>query len=275
MNSADTIDNARTRRCPRSRHWPSHFGLRASQLVLPLSLFVLLTSTLAAWAATPGLPFTEDFSADNLMDPAGTNANWNTVGGVLQLPYAKKVYGAFAESTTTASNIGTETDMSTCLAVGDVNHDGWKDLVVGNSNAPNRVYLNDGDGDPFDSATVLDLTSDAGDTRGVAVGDVDDDGDMDLVVGNAGGQSNRLYLNDGTGAGWTGSNITEDAYDTRAVVLADVDGDGFLDLVAGNYAEQNFVYLSDGTAAPWGALGSGAPITSDAHHIQSKVPENR
>ena len=72
------------------------------------------------------------------------------------------------------------------------------------------------------------------------MGDVDGDGDLDLVVGNCSeiGQTNRLYLNNGTsdpfGRLRSGTEITSDAHKTCAIALGDVDGDGDMDLVVGN-----------------------------------------
>jgi len=90
-------------------------------------------------------------------------------------------------------------------------------------------------------------------TSSVAWGDFDGDGDLDLAVGNDGGQ-NAVYLNNGDGS--FGSSVTfgsgVDA--TRSVAWGDFDGDGDLDLAAGNYGGQNAVYTNNGD----GTLG--API---------------
>jgi hypothetical protein len=82
---------------------------------------------------------------------------------------------------------------TTSLALADVDGDGDLDLVVGNyGSAQNRVYLNNGSGTFADfTATQFPMIGDS--TSSVTLGDVDGDGDLDLVVGNWG--RNRLYLN--------------------------------------------------------------------------------
>ena len=105
----------------------------------------------------------------------------------------------------------------------------------------NRLYRNqgnDGNGVP----RFEDVTEDAGvgDTSygmGVAVGDVDNDGDPDLYVSNYG--PNVLYLNQGDG---TFRDVTAvagvgDERMSASAAFADVDGDGLLDLYVTNYLD--------------------------------------
>ena len=149
------------------------------------------------------------------------------------------------------------------VALGDVDDDGDPDLVVGNA-ATNRIYLNDGDGDPWDTLAPADVTSDAQATEAVVIADLNHDGNLDVVAGNS-ASANRLYLNNGTVdpfAGISGSDITGDADDTRALAVADVDGDGDPDLVAGNAGSANRLYLNNGTVDPFAGV-AGIDIGSE------------
>jgi len=83
------------------------------------------------------------------------------------------------------------------MALGDVDGDGKLDLVAGSKDQANCLYLNNGTRDPFAGVTGLDITTDAHYTLSMALGDVDGDSDLDLVVGDP-LQTNRLYLNNGT-----------------------------------------------------------------------------
>jgi len=75
----------------------------------------------------------------------------------------------------------------------------------------------------------------------VALGDIDGDGDLDVVSANS-DQGNRIYLNDGQG-NFTDSNQALGDRDCRSVVLADVDNDGDLDIAVANFDQANRVYF--------------------------------
>ena len=165
----------------------------------------------------------------------------------------------------TGTDITADAHNTNALALGDVDGDGDLDVVAGNDGQANRLYLNNGTANPFNGVTGTDITADAHNTIALALGDVDGDGDLDVVAGNQ-NQANRLYLNNGTADpfnGVTGTDITADLHATFAIALGDVDGDGDLDVVAGNNGQVSRLYLNNGTADPFSGV-TGTNITADA-----------
>ncbi len=168
------------------------------------------------------------------------------------------------------SDISADAHPTLSVALGDVDGDGDLDLVAGNDGQANRLYLNNGTADPFSGVSGSDVSADSHNTTSVTLGDMDGDGDLDLVAGNN-NQTNRLYLNNGTASpfsGVSGSDISADTHHTFSVALGDVDGDGDLDLLVGNTNQANRLYLNNGTASPFSGV-SGSDISADTHATTS------
>ena len=102
----------------------------------------------------------------------------------------------------------------------------------------NMVWLNNGAGNFKDSGQRLGRLG----SKAVALGDLDDDGDLDAFVGNVG--ANEVWLNDGRGQ-FSDSGQSLGGAETQALALGDVDNDGHPDAFVGN-AGPNEVWLNDG-----------------------------
>jgi hypothetical protein len=127
----------------------------------------------------------------------------------------------------------------------DYDGDGKLDLYVVNGSTydrqpdrgePNRLYRGDGKG-RFAEVTDRAGVGHRGWGLGVAVGDVDNDGDPDLYVTNFG--ANVMYRNDGDG---TFTDVTAEAGVGNPLLSAsaaffDMEGDGDLDLYVTNYMD--------------------------------------
>jgi len=125
----------------------------------------------------------------------------------------------------------------------DLDLDGDLDLYVANDSVDNRLFRNEGQGRFHEIAGQAGVAADAGGRpqagMGVASGDVDEDGDLDLVVTNFAGESNALYRQD---APWQFREVSGRAGLAAVsrpllgwgVLLDDFDADGHLDLAVAN-----------------------------------------
>ncbi|MEM7585808.1 MAG: FG-GAP-like repeat-containing protein [Acidobacteriota bacterium] len=128
------------------------------------------------------------------------------------------------------------TGRTNAVVTADLDGDGALDLILGNS-GQNVLLLNDGQGH-FREATGNDgtqgrLPAVEDITQDLELGDVDGDGDLDLLVGNQ--DANRLLINDGQGVFRDVElPMREVPEETREADFGDVDGDGNLDILFAN-----------------------------------------
>ena len=112
----------------------------------------------------------------------------------------------------------------------DINNDGKPDLIVGNDSEPNYLYINKGDG-TFDDQSYVSgfaLNKDGREiaSMGIAVGDYENNGLLDLLVTDFGDDYKVLYHNDGDA---TFTDVSYKAGIAQTTIPFVGWGDGFLD----------------------------------------------
>jgi hypothetical protein len=155
--------------------------------------------------------------------------------------YLADGFGGFVDETR-RSGLGQASFSSTAFGTAwvDIENDGWLDLIIANGavsgvesqmrsgelyplRQPNQLFRNLGGGQ------FAEITSEAGElfelsevSRGVAVGDIDNDGDTDVLLANNSGPARLLVNRVGQGSRWLGLNLLDGGPGTRSALGARV-----------------------------------------------------
>jgi enediyne biosynthesis protein E4 len=195
-----------------------------------------------------------DFNNDGWLDVMHRNAD----GEIDNALFVSNRDGTFTDVTEESGiamhNAVKESNSQGAPSWADFDNDGDMDPLVTNEGDYSVLFLNDGQGKftnimnnrrpPSGLAFRL-----AGNAQGSCLGDVDNDGDIDVYL-PLGDQANRLILNDidkGQGVNFTDVTKTSGAGDrrgARSCVMADFDNDGLLDIYVNNGGPQN-VLIND------------------------------
>jgi hypothetical protein len=168
------------------------------------------------------------------------------------------------------------------IAVGDVNGDGKPDLVVANfdqnsNNANGGVSVLRGNGDGTFQAPVS-FSSGGYDATSVAIGDVNGDGHLDLIVvnlcqsvGSCGEPSGvSVLLGNDDGSFNEPVSYSSGVYPSYSVALGDLNRDGHPDLVVGGAADGGgmaSVLLGNGDGTFQAPIGYSSGFDSTAYGI--------
>ncbi len=158
--------------------------------------------------------------------------------GAKNLLYHNRGDGTFQDVSETSGITRASGTYGLGVATLDFDGDGWTDVFVANDSNPSALYRNNHDG------TFADIAIRAGcaysqDGRaqsgmGLAIGDYDRNGTMDIFKTNFAGDTSTLYANTGEGACDDRTFGAGIGLNTRwlgwGVGFLDLDGDGWLDL---------------------------------------------
>ncbi len=180
-----------------------------------------------------------DLNGDGFLDiVATTNTNANDTGGGVDV-----LLGVGDGTFTGPTSVWAEGFETFAVAVGDVNKDGFPDLVVTSNcqietclNGTVTLLLGNGKGG-FEYPIIV--TAALGGP--VALADMNGDGNLDIIY------SGGVLLGDGTDDGvFTPVSGGELSGGAAAIAIADVNGDGFLDVVEASNNNQVYVLLGNG-----------------------------
>lgn len=186
--------------------------------------------------------------------------------------------GRFREATESAGFARSEALCSYAAVATDVDRDGWVDLLVANDAQPSSLFRNRGDGtfaeEGLTRGFAVDGEGNPTAAMGLAVADLDRDGDFDVLKTNFDFEANNLHLNDGEGRfkdSGARAGLAEPSFEKlgwgAAFFDADCDGDDDLLVANGHVMPQAADIGMSGWAMATqffaGSLEDGRPLFED------------
>ncbi|MFQ5501973.1 MAG: FG-GAP repeat domain-containing protein [Phycisphaerae bacterium] len=188
---------------------------------------------------------------------------------------ASAVAQQFQDQTATRFPSPNPAEWTNQLTLGDIDGDGDLDILFANGGnfstpgtpLPQRIFINDGSGHFTDeSAARINFL---GLCRGVELGDIDRDGDLDVIYAQDFQRQPQLFENNGKGF-FTSitSQLPQMTLSSSRAQFGDIDNDGDLDIYITSGSTNRFgcgqyrVYVNDGT-------GSYTDETAARHPIEN------
>jgi hypothetical protein len=159
-----------------------------------------------------------DFDRDGRPDLAGLSWGYG-------FPSYLRIFHNTGAATFAETDLAQGKQSPQVIAAGDLNGDGWPDLVIDDAGTGMEVLLNRAEGS-FEPPSTYAF---AEEVRSIAIGDLNGDGASDVVFGGYSFDDLGVFFNRGDGTfapvvHWTVSNSP------WAVALGDLNGDGHLDV---------------------------------------------
>ena len=217
--------------------------------------FVAAVGSPFAVGAAPAFVAVGDFNGDGRFDIVTADSGGNTVTVLLG-----NGSGGFTAASGSPFAVGLS---PSAVVIGDLNRDGKLDLVVANA-AGNSVTVLLGDGLGGFAAAVGSPVAAGLSPSGVALGDWNGDGLLDLAIANAGDNTMAVLIGDGMGgfAAAVGSPVAAGSGPCGAWDF-DFNGDGNQDLAVADCVGNGVIVLvGDGTGGF--APSAGSPFAAGA-----------